>query len=167
MLAADDSRENCFLAHCVSWLNIGRVCSTERSAAAARALAASHAAVTNRFGETAGAPARSTEGLGHGLAAAVHQPGSHRALYRAARELVLCGLNDSSLVQKLDGRFILAMLPHEREKPNTTLANPEVRGCEPHLRAEWLFSAFRRVFGLPSEQLTLPMLASGVKMVGK
>ena len=36
----------------------------------------------------------------------------------------------ASIIQKLNGVFILAVFPHQREEPNPAFANPEIGGCK-------------------------------------
>ena len=67
--------------------------------------------------------------------------------------------HDSPVIQKLDGIFILAMLPHQGEEPNPALPNLEIGRGEGHVRVDGVLIALGSVFRLPAEHLSLPVLA--------
>jgi hypothetical protein len=59
------------------------------------------------------------------------------------------------------------MLPHQREKPDPTLPDTEIRWGERHLRIEWGIGSLWMILSRPSEGLAFPRLPLGMKAGGK
>ncbi len=73
----------------------------------------------------------------------------------------------SSVVQELNGFFILAMFPYQWEEPNSAFANPEIGGRESHAWVYGFLVALGSVFWLPTEDFSLPVSAKGMKVIRK
>jgi hypothetical protein len=71
------------------------------------------------------------------------------------------------VIQKCHRLCLSSMLPHQREKPDPTLPDTEIRWGERHLRIEWGIGSLWMVLSRPSKGLTFPRLPLGMKANGK
>lgn len=99
---------------------------------------------------------------GRSSAAAVQTGDSHGRLVA-----VSLPLDDSSVIQKFNGFLVLATFPHEGIEPDAALANPEVRGCEPHLRVSRFPPALGRMLCRPAKYLALPVFSCRMEVACK
>jgi len=56
--------------------------------------------------------------------------------------------HNPSIIQKLDGVLVFAMLPHQGEEPDPAFADPEIGRGEGHGRVDGFLIAFGGVFRL-------------------
>jgi hypothetical protein len=76
-------------------------------------------------------------------------------------------MDKASLVEKFNRRLIAAVFPHERKKPDSTLANGEVGRGVSHLGVYRWYGLLRVIFGLPALKFTLPILIGSMQYSSK
>jgi hypothetical protein len=95
-------------------------------------------------------------------------PGSRRRFATYARNDRWGSLfYDPSVIQELNRLLIAAVLPHQGKELDAAFANPEICRRERHPGIFGFPVTLRGIFRLPAKDLSLPVFAKGMQVVGK